>query len=107
MQPPAWNPPTDMFEMEDQLIVRVEIAGMQQDDFTVELNGRQLSIRGVRQDSTERRAYHQMEIPFGAFHIGLALPTPVDADHVVAYYGDGFLRIVLPKAHPKRIQVRE
>ena len=105
MHTPAWNPPTDVFETEENLIVRVEIAGMKDDDFSIELNGRFLTIRGMRQDLPERRAFHQMEIPFGEFVIKLALPHPIEPGQVEAIYNNGFLRVILPKARPRQIPI--
>ena len=107
LRSPVWRPPTDMYETETEVIVRVEIAGMQEDDFLIELNGRMLSIRGVRQDAAERRAYHQMEIRYGEFNIELELPYQVEAERVQAVYRDGFLRVILPKAQPRHITIVE
>lgn len=107
MRTPAWRPPTDMYETEDQLVVRVEIPGMREEGFFIELNGASLVIRGTRQDIAERRAYHQMEIRFGEFSIELELPHPVEADQVKAVYTDGFLRVLLPKARPRHIPILE
>jgi HSP20 family protein len=105
MHTPAWNPPTDVFETEENIIVRVEVAGMKEDDFVIELNGRVLTIRGIRQDIHERRAFHQMEIPFGEFAIELALPQPIEPGQVEAIYEHGFLRIIFQKARPRQIQI--
>ncbi|HWQ83872.1 MAG TPA: Hsp20/alpha crystallin family protein [Anaerolineales bacterium] len=102
-----WRPPTDVFETEDVLIVRMEIAGMRESDFAIELNGRLLSIRGVRPDANERRSYYQMEIRFGEFSIEIELPFPIYADRVEASYRDGFLRLVLPKANPRQIHIED
>jgi HSP20 family protein len=102
-----WRPPTDVFEIENTFVVRVEIAGMREEDFIIELNGRNLMVRGSRQDIPERRAYHQMEIYFGEFAIELDLPNFVEADQVQAVYSDGFLRIYLPKARPRQIPIAE
>jgi len=96
----AWRPPTDVFETEEAIVVRVEIAGMEEDDFQIELDGRYLSIKGVRPDPPERRAYHQMEIQVGEFSIEVELPSAVAATEVEAVYNNGFLRVVLPKARP-------
>jgi HSP20 family protein len=60
--------------------------------------GRNLTVRGSRQDIPERRAFHQMEIHFGEFSIELELPNYIETDQVQAVYSDGFLRIHLPKA---------
>ena len=103
----TWRPPTDVYETEEAIIVRIEIAGMHETDFIIALDGRTLSIRGVRADPYERRAYHQMEIRFGEFGVEMELPFPILADQVEATYRDGFLRLVLPKATPKQIHIDE
>jgi HSP20 family protein len=99
MRSPAWRPPTDVYETEDAVIVRVEIAGMHETDFSIVLDGRYLSIRGIRQDVSERRAYHQMEIRFGEFSVDVEMPATVDVENVQAIYQNGFLKIMLPKVH--------
>ena len=103
----VWRPPTDVYEIEEALVVRVEIAGMRENDFTVSLEDRLLSVRGSRPDSAERRAYYQMEIPFGEFVTEVDLPFAVVADEIEATYRDGFLRIVLPKAQPHQIRIED
>jgi HSP20 family protein len=102
-----WRPPTDVFETEQAVIVRVEIAGMREEDFSISLTGDQLTVRGNRPDIQERRAYHQMEIFFGEFTVEVKLPAQVLADEVIAEYQAGFLRLVFPKDKPKKIQVSE
>ncbi|MBK9602047.1 MAG: Hsp20/alpha crystallin family protein [Anaerolineales bacterium] len=101
----VWSPPTDEYETENAYVVRVEIAGMNEDDFEVSIENTTLLIAGVRPDAPERRAYHQMEIRFGKFATALGLPGPVDIDHAIAEYKDGFLTVTLPKATPKQIKV--
>lgn len=102
-----WQPPTDLYETEDAYVVRVEVAGMREDDFVLKLDGKMLTIRGTRSDTPERRAYHQMEIRFGEFAIDLELPRPVLATGVEASYQDGFLQVLLPKMRPQRIRIQE
>ena len=101
----VWRPPTDVYETEDAIIIRVEVAGMRESDFTISLVERSLIIHGIRQDTPERRAYHQMEIPFGEFSTEIELPFMINPDKVEAIYRDGFLRISLPIAQPKHIKV--
>lgn len=102
---PSFRPPTDVFETEQELIVRVEIAGMQDRDINIELDNRLLSIHGVRPDIAARRAYHQMEIRFGEFHVELELPVAILSDQVRAVYENGFLLITLPKSQSLHIRV--
>jgi HSP20 family protein len=105
MRPHVWRPPTDVYETEDAIVIRVEIAGMREQDFSVALEDRTLTIRGIRSDPTERRAFYQMEIPFGEFSTGVELPAQIVPEGVEAVYRDGFLQITLPKARPQHIQV--
>jgi HSP20 family protein len=104
-RPHAWRPPTDVYETDQALIIRVEVAGMREADFTISLVERTLTIRGIRQDTSERRAYHQMEIAFGEFTTEVELPYSIVSDKVEATYRDGFLRVMLPIAQPKHIKV--
>jgi HSP20 family protein len=104
-RPYAWRPPTDVYETEDAIIIKIEIAGMRESDFTISLVERNLTIRGNRQDTSERRAYHQMEIAFGEFTTEVELPYMIISDKVEANYRDGFLRILLPIAKPKHVKV--
>ena len=101
----VWSPPTDEYETETTYVVRVEIAGMREEDFEVLLENDTLLISGSRSDVPDRRAYQQMEIRFGKFATSVNIPGPVDVDQAHAEYKDGFLTVVLPKATPNQIKV--
>ena len=103
----VWSPPTDVYENDDEYIVRVEVAGMRESDFEVALEDGMLVITGARPDIQERRAYHQMEIRFGRFSTAVGLPGPVNVEASRAEYSNGFLTIVLPKTKPSRISIQE
>jgi HSP20 family protein len=106
-RPRVWRPPTDLYEVEDKIIVRVEIAGMSEGDFTISIDQNILSISGVRSETGERRAFYQMEIPFGEFSTEVEIPSPINMEQVVAEYHDGFLLVTLPKAKPKEIKINK
>ncbi|MBL8061715.1 MAG: Hsp20/alpha crystallin family protein [Anaerolineales bacterium] len=105
VQSSVWSPPTDMFETGEAYIVQMEIAGMREEDFEVSLQNDTLYITGARLDSSERRAFYQMEIRFGKFASSVSLPGPVDVDKAQAKYADGFLTVILPKTTPTNIKV--
>ncbi len=107
VRPQYWRPPTDLFELEDRYQVRVEIAGMREEDFEITLDETILTIRGTRQDTPERRAYHQLEINYGEFVTAVEIPGLYTAAEVVAEYVNGFLWITLPKPQPKTINIDE
>lgn len=101
----VWSPPTDVYETGQSYIVRVEIAGMREDDFEVLIENNTLTISGSRPDLNERRAYQQMEIRFGKFSTAVTLPSPINVDSARAEYKDGFLTIEIPRVIPTKIEV--
>lgn len=101
-----WQPPTDVFEEDDRLIVLVEIAGMKSADFHISLTPQQLVISGTRMVREQNcTAYHQLEIPYGDFRTHATLPWPVAEESVTAQYEDGLLRVMLPKAATESVRV--
>lgn len=101
----VWCPPTDVYETDDGFVVKVEVAGMREEDFEVAVEDNVLIISGNRPDSNERRAYYQMEIRSGKFEIALALPIPTNVEMAVAEYKDGFLLVNMPKANQNKTGV--
>jgi HSP20 family protein len=97
-----WSPPTDVYETEENYVIKVEIAGMRDEDFDVAFEDNILMISGYRSDLNERRAYRQMEIRFGRFELAVEIPVSCDMEKATAEYKDGFLTIMLPKSDVKQ-----
>ncbi len=106
-KPHVWHPPTDVYETEEKVVIRVEIAGMRDGDVSVNFDHHILSITGSRSEVPEKRAFNQMEIFFGEFSSEIEIPVPIDVDNIQAEYEDGFLRVYLPKATPRHIEISE
>jgi HSP20 family protein len=102
----AWSPPTDVYETDASFVVRVEVAGMSESDFAIDVEDNFLIISGSRSESPERRAYRQMEIRFGEFSTAVEIPVGVDVSKAEADYCDGFLNVVLPKLKPTNILIK-
>lgn len=96
-----WSPPTDVYETGANYVIKLEIAGMRDEDFDVSFENNILMISGYRSDLNERRAYHQMEIRFGRFELAVEVPVTINIEKAIAEYKDGFLIIVLPKSEVK------
>lgn len=98
-----WRPPTDIYETEENFIIKVEIAGMREEDIEVAVENNLLLISGVRSDVPEQRAYyHQMEIQSGKFEIKAEIPIAVNVEQAAALYKDGFLTVTLPKINTQK-----
>jgi HSP20 family protein len=102
----AWTPPTDVYETETSFVVRLEVAGMRESDFTINVEDNFLVISGVRSELPEWRAYRQMEIRFGEFSTAVEIPLGVDVSKADADYLDGFLSVILPKLKPTNLIIK-
>lgn len=103
---PLFHPPTDVYETDDSLIVKVEIAGMREEDFRIALVDNALVVAGIRRDTLPKRSLHQMEISWGPFQTEVAIAMPVREDEIEARYEHGFLIVELPKAQRRRIPIQ-
>src|SRR3954452_4086369 len=83
-------------------IVQVAIAGIDPDDVSLEIRGRQLVISGERRaQEAEARLYQQIEIAHGPFKRVVELSADVEAQRASATYDAGVLRIDIPLAQPE------
>jgi HSP20 family protein len=98
-RPPVIEPPADVYETAESVVVLVEIAGINDQDVEISIEGNTLTIRGQREDRQRhpKRLYTQMEINCGPFERILGLPAEVDAGKARVTYDDGFLEVILPK----------
>jgi HSP20 family protein len=101
----TWCPPTDVYETNDCIIVKVEIAGMEKQDFSISLDAKTLTISGVRHDPAAKLAYQQMEILYGHFETHVHLPRAINDKEIEAIYENGLLKVRLPKAQPRQVPV--
>lgn len=101
----VWRPPTDVYETDDCMVVKVEIAGMNDRDFAISLDGKKLIISGVRRDPAAKLVYQQMEILYGNFETDVHLTRAIDEDKIEATYRNGFLSVRLPKLKPRQVPV--
>jgi HSP20 family molecular chaperone IbpA len=101
----VWRPPTDVYETDSYVVVKVEIAGMSKEDFDISLDSKRLIIGGIRRDPAAKLAYQQMEILYGRFETDVYLPWAIDEDKIEAVYQGGFLDVLLPKAQPQKVPI--
>jgi len=104
-----WRPPTDVFETEKEVIVLLEIAGMEQKDFSITLSDEILTVKGERNEKAEpsKIGYRNKEINFGMFERNIYLPENLDPDDISAAYKEGFLEIIIKKKKGKKIKTKE
>jgi HSP20 family protein len=96
----TWRPLADINESADMMTVKIELAGMREEDIEVTLYEDALVVSGVRPDDHEHGEhlyYHEAQIRYGPFSIEVYIPSPIDREAVTARYEYGFLWVVLPK----------
>jgi len=105
-----WAPPLDLYETKDDLVVKLELAGLRKEDIDISLHDGTLTLSGERkhEDKPKHGETYRAEIFFGRFQRSVVLPKPAKSDRVTATYQDGILTVTLPKteeAKPKQIEV--
>jgi HSP20 family protein len=94
------TPPVDIYENQDELLVIVDIPGVEPDGLSIQLDGGQLDI--------EARQSNAFEVPL-VFARSFKVPATIDAAKVAAEHQLGVLRVHLPKselAKPRKIPVK-
>jgi HSP20 family protein len=104
-------PAIDMYQTENDVVVKASIPGMKAEDVQINITGDVLTLKGeVKQDEERNdKAWHIREQRFGSFERSVALPTSVKTDKADAVFENGILTITLPKADevkPKTINIK-
>jgi HSP20 family protein len=99
----SWTPVADVYETGDSFVVLMELAGIDENDVELAVDGDRLVVRGERRSQLPARPdrFHRMERSHGAFSRTFTLTHAVDPDRVTAQFRDGLLRIDLPKARAR------
>jgi HSP20 family protein len=86
-------------ETPTDLVVRVELPGMDQDDCRITIEGNVLCLSGEKrfERDTHDSTYHVMERAYGAFQRSIFLPRNVNIDLAEASFKNGVLTVRLPK----------
>lgn len=104
-----WVPNTDVYVTDTGLVIKVELAGMRNDNLEITVEGNRLRISGTRPDGCRAPncSFLVMEINYGPFESVLELPPGYDLSQAKASYLNGFLRIDVPLAqtHGKSAKV--
>ena len=108
----TWQAPAvDMYQTDDEIIVKAALPGIKADEVQISVTGEVLTLKGEvkHEEETKEKTYHIREQRWGTFERTIMLPTDVVADKANADFKDGILTIRLPKAEevrPKTITVK-
>jgi len=105
-----WTPAVDIFEDENQVVLKADLPDVDQKDIEVKLENGTLTLKGERKFEREEnlKGYHRLERSYGSFVRYFTLPDTVNPENVKADYKNGVLTVTLAKkevAKPRTIQV--
>ena len=103
-----WRPPVDIYETAEGFILKVELAGIEKEDVTVEVKDNVLTLKGERLLDPEIKdeQYYRKERTFGKFQRSFTLQESIRPESVKASFKNGILTITVPRpAQEKTKQV--
>jgi HSP20 family protein len=93
----AWVPPTDILAVGDDLVVRVELAGVDPEDIDLRFSHGLLTVSGTRRPGPgdAHSEFYIRERFYGEFRRVITLPDGTDADQIGAQFEDGLVQITV------------
>ena len=106
----TWAPPVDIYETENELVVKAELPDFQDKDIDVRITNNTLTIRGERKFEKDVKEEHYLRIEraYGSFMRSFSLPNTVSPENIRADYRNGVLTLHMAKreeSKPKQIKV--
>ena len=108
-----WVPPVNVAETADSILVTAELPGVSPEDVDIQVEENVLTIRGEKHEERDEkdaeRHMHISERITGSFNRSFALPRKVDIEGINADFGEGVLKVNVPKApetRARRIEVK-
>src|ERR1700735_5106044 len=106
----TWAPAVDIYETENELVVKAELPDFQDKDIDVRITNNHLTIRGERKFETgvNEDNFLRIERAYGSFMRSFSLPNTVNSENIRADYRNGILTLHMAKreeSKPKQIKV--
>ena len=102
-------PHTDIYEENDQLVMKTELPGVNREDVNITLQGDRLTIKAEKKETVvEDLACYARERQYGQYLRSVTLPFPVK-EEVSATFENGVLELRLSKAEEskaKKIEIK-
>jgi HSP20 family protein len=95
-----WSPQVEVFERDNELVLRVDLPGLTRDDINIELADDSLTIEGERKNEHEEtgEGYYRSERSYGQFYRRIPMPEGVKAEDAKASFSNGVLEVTMPAA---------
>jgi HSP20 family protein len=106
----TWAPAVDIYETENELVVKADLPDLQDKDIDVRITNNTLTIRGERkfEKDVKEENFLRIERTYGAFMRSFSLPNTVSSENIRAEYRNGVLTLHMAKreeSKPKQIKI--
>jgi len=106
----TWAPAVDIFETESELVMTVEVPGIDEKDIEIKIEDNTLTLKGERkfEKETKEENYHRIERSYGSFYRAFTLPNSIDPDKIQAEHENGVLKITMAKRlelKPRKVKI--
>jgi len=105
----TWAPAVDIYETENELVVKADLPDFQDKDIDVRVENNTLTIRGERkfEKDVKEENYLRIERAYGSFMRSFSLPNTVSSENIRADYRNGVLTLHMAKREEsKRKQIK-
>lgn len=108
MLEPECQPPLDLYETEEDVVIEMDIPGINRDDVLIKVFEDLVIIEGIKKEKVreENIRYICMERNFESFRRIIKLPVSVNSMAGRAVYTEGVLRLTLPKVKGKVFKIK-
>lgn len=101
-------PKIDIYEKEDNIVVKAELPGFKPEQIKAEIKDNLLTIEAKTEEKKEEggkdKKYWRREISSGYVKRMITLPEEVVSDKIEAEFKNGVLKIKAPKAQPQALE---
>jgi HSP20 family protein len=106
----AWAPAVDIYETENELVLKADLPDVNEKDIDVRIENNTLTVRGERkfEQKVTQDNFLRVERAYGSFSRSFTLPNTVNTETIKAEYKNGVLTVEMPKraeSKPKQVKV--
>ena len=106
-----WQPLFDLYLVAEELIVTIEVPGVEVRDFSICIGKFYMTIEGIRKSPAmlhkNNCIFHNLEIPYGRFHRRIDFPVPVELRRYKYKLENGIFTIRFPIIKERIIPIEE
>ena len=104
-----YSMPIEVSDKGEEYDIKAELPGIKKEDLDIDIEDNYLRINAKKYDETkeEEKNFKHSEFNYGEFSRTIQLPEEIDIEKTEAKLEHGVLKIVAPKMHKEKEQVKK